>query len=202
MIAIADYGSGNLRSVSKALDHLGLANCVTDDPRVFERADRAILPGVGHFGTCVEGVRRRGFEPAVQAFLQTGRPFLGICVGMQILVETSEESPATPGLGIVRGDCPRFRPGLKIPHMGWNQVELNGRESRLLQGIPDESYFYFVHSYFIEPTGDDAASVVGVCEYGRKFAACIERDNLFATQFHPEKSQKWGLRVLENFARL
>ncbi len=201
MITIIDYGAGNLMSVSKAFDHLGVANEITEDPARVEQADRVILPGVGAFGACVDEVRARGFAPAIEAFIATGRPFLGICIGMQILVEKSEESPASPGLGIINGDSPRFGSEFKVPHMGWNQVGFVGRaSSRILAGIPDESWFYFVHSYFIRPSGDDAAIVVGTCDYSERFAAVIERDNIFATQFHPEKSQRWGLKLLENFA--
>ncbi len=202
MIVIVDYGSGNLRSVSKALDHLGAPNEVSADPRRIERADRLILPGVGAFGACVEGVRAGGFEPALRQFLATGRPFLGICVGMQILVETSEESPEARGLAVLRGHCPRFRGELKVPHMGWNEVRRNGRASRLLAGVPDGAYFYFVHSYHIEPAADERGHVVAWCHYGRAFPAVYEREHVFATQFHPEKSQEWGLKLLNNFARL
>lgn len=200
MIAIVDYGAGNLRSVSKALDHLGVANRITDDPASIKEADRLILPGVGAFGACVQGVRDRGFEPAIHNFVATGRPFLGICVGMQILLETSEESPETPGLGVLRGSTPRFKGDLKIPHIGWNQVIRNGARATLFKGIPDSAYFYFVHSYYVLPSGADADAVVGRAEYGCSFAAALEKGNVFATQFHPEKSQKWGLKFLENFA--
>lgn len=200
MIAIVDYGAGNLRSVSKALDHLGVANRITDDPAAVESADRLILPGVGAFGACVQGVRDRGFEAAIHSFVATGRPFLGICVGMQILLETSEESPETPGLGVLHGGTPRFKGDLKIPHIGWNQVIRNGARATLFEGIPESAYFYFVHSYYVEPSGADASAVVGRAEYGCSFAAALEKGNVFATQFHPEKSQKWGLKFLENFA--
>jgi glutamine amidotransferase len=201
MITIVDYGMGNLRSVSKALDHLGLPNRISSDPNDVTRADRLILPGVGAFGACVGELRGRALEEPVKAFIGTGRPFLGICVGMQILAEHSEESPQAPGLGIIRGWVPRFQSGLKVPHMGWNEVRVrNG--SRLFRDIPEKSYFYFVHSFYVRPEGEDAGAVVAETEYGERFAAALERDNLFATQFHPEKSQQCGLRVLANFARL
>ena len=199
---MVDYGAGNLRSVEKALLRSELDVRVTGDPAVVRGADGVVLPGVGAFGACVEGVRRPGFDRAVRDFLGTGRPFLGICIGMQILVETSEEDPEVPGLGIIQGRSPRFRTDLKVPHMGWNRVRLNGGDSALFRGIPDESYFYFVHSYYVEPEGKDASTVIGTCEYAVRFAAALERKNLFATQFHPEKSQKWGLKLLENFASL
>jgi glutamine amidotransferase len=202
LIAIVDYGAGNLRSVSKALDRLGAANVVTDDPRRVEAADRLILPGVGAFGACVAGVRERGFEEAVRAFIDSGRPFLGICVGLQILVETSSESPESQGLGLIRGDCPRFDSGLKVPHMGWNEVRRTQAPSRLFAGAPPDARFYFVHSYYIRPIGEDAQFVTAECDYGARFAAAFERDNLMAVQFHPEKSQRWGLKLLANFASL
>lgn len=202
MITIIDYGSGNLRSVSKALDHLGVRNEVTTDPGRVERAERVLLPGVGAFGACVDAVREQGFEEAIQNFLQTERPFIGICVGLQILFETSEESPEARGLGIFKGGVPRFPQGLTIPHMGWNSLERNGHESRILRDIPDEAYVYFVHSYHAEPTGEDAGAVVARSDYGVKFAAVLERDHVFATQFHPEKSQTWGLKLLKNFSEL
>lgn len=202
MISIIDYGSGNLRSVSKALDHLGVANRVTANPSDIEKSDRVLLPGVGAFGACVDGVRASGFEDPIRAFIETGRPFLGICVGMQILMERSEESPDAKGLGIFEGSVDRFQPGLKIPHMGWNEVETNGSQPALLKGIAPSSYFYFVHSFFVRPTGKDAQTVVGKTEYGETFASVIERENVFATQFHPEKSQACGLKLLENFSKI
>lgn len=200
MIAIVDYGMGNLRSVNKALDHLGVANEITSDPSRLESADRLILPGVGAFGECVSGLRARGLEPAVLAFIQTGRPFLGVCVGMQILAETSEESPEARGLGVIRGSVPRFPHGLKVPQMGWNNVCAD-EASPLFRGVPPDAFFYFVHSYYVRPEGGDADAVSATCEYGVKFPAAISRGSLHATQFHPEKSQKWGLKLLENFSK-
>jgi len=202
MITIIDYGSGNLRSVSKALEHLGVANRISGDPRDVESADRVILPGVGAFGACVDGVRQGGFEPAIQHFVASGRPFLGICVGMQIIADSGEETPGVAGLGLIHGNCPRFTKDAKIPHMGWNNLMRRGRPSRLLGDIPDNSYFYFVHSYFVRPVAGEEPNVVGLAEYEEPFAAVYEKDNVFATQFHPEKSQQWGLRLLENFSRL
>lgn len=206
LITIIDYGSGNLRSVSKALDHLGVPNRISDQPADAEFADRLILPGVGAFGACVEGVRSRGFEPAIHAFIATGRPFLGICVGMQILAETSEESPEARGLGVIQGGVPKLGAGLtsedKIPHMGWNNVDTHGNGGPLFCGIPENSHFYFVHSYYVRPEGKDAGIVASTCHYGQDFPSTIQRDNVFATQFHPEKSQRWGLKLLENFSKL
>lgn len=201
MITIVDYGMGNLRSVSKALDHLGFANEITSDPARVENADRLILPGVGAFGECVTGLRARGLEAPTLAFLQTGRPFLGICVGMQILAETSEESPEVRGLGVIKGSVPRFPTGLKIPQIGWNNVHvLNG--SPLFKDIPQDAYFYFVHSYYVKPEKSETGLVAATCGYGVDFPAALSRGPLHATQFHPEKSQTWGLKLLENFARL
>ncbi|MBI3736185.1 bifunctional hydroxymethylpyrimidine kinase/phosphomethylpyrimidine kinase [Candidatus Sumerlaeota bacterium] len=199
MIIIVDYGMGNLRSVNKALDHLGIANKISSDARDIEKADRLILPGVGAFGECVRGVRSRGLERPILDYVATGRPFLGICVGMQILAETSEESPEERGLGIIAGSVPRFKGGLKIPHMGWNNLRSRA-DSRLFKDIPEDSYFYFVHSFFVRPEGKDGGAVCATCEYGETFPAAIERDNIFATQFHPEKSQTWGLKLLGNFS--
>lgn len=201
LITIIDYGSGNLRSVSKALEHLNVPNRISRDPADVVRADRVILPGVGAFGACVDGVRGGGFEPAIHEFVASGRPFMGICVGMQIIADSSEETPGSRGLGLIHGHCPRFTKAAKIPHMGWNTLSRSGK-SRLLEGIPDSAYFYFVHSYFVRPESGDAVHVVGESDYEEPFAAVFERDNVFATQFHPEKSQQWGLKLLDNFSRL
>jgi imidazole glycerol-phosphate synthase subunit HisH len=202
MLNIIDYGSGNLRSVSKALEHLGVSNRVSREPRDVETADRVILPGVGAFGACVDGVRRGGFEPAIYDFVKSGRPFLGICVGMQIIAESSDETPGSRGLGLIRGHCPRFSRAAKVPHMGWNDLPRRRPGSRLLAGIPEDAYFYFVHSYFVRPSAEDESNVVGGSDYEEPFAAVFERENVYATQFHPEKSQQWGLKLLENFSRL
>lgn len=202
MLTIIDYGSGNLRSVSKALEHLGVPNRISRDPGDVETADRVLLPGVGAFGACVDGVRNGGFEPAIRAFVDSGRPFLGICVGMQIIAESGEETPGARGLGLIHGDCPRFTKAAKIPHMGWNNLIRRDPASRLLAGIPEDAYFYFVHSYFVRPRPGDERYVAGTSDYEEPFAAVYERDNVFATQFHPEKSQQWGLKLLENFSRV
>jgi imidazole glycerol-phosphate synthase subunit HisH len=203
LINIIDYGSGNLRSVSKALEHIGAPNRVSTDPRDVESADRVILPGVGAFGACIESVRAGGFAPAIEAFVATGRPFLGICVGMQIIAESGDESPGVPGLGLLRGRCPRFSKAAKIPHMGWNTVtRRGGRAEPPPRWHPRRRIFYFVHSYFVRAEPEEEARVVGWSDYEEPFAAVYERDNIFATQFHPEKSQQWGLRLLENFATL
>ena len=201
MIAVVDYGMGNLRSVAKALEKVGAGVEVTSDPDVVAEASGVVLPGVGAFGRCMENLRAAGLERAVRDAADSGRPFLGICVGMQILFEESEEFGAVAGLGILPGRVRRFEPGrerLKIPHMGWNTVEFR-RRPEILTGIGDGSYVYFVHSYYVDTDEDDI--VATTTPYGHEFVSGVVRGNLFATQFHPEKSQTVGLRLLENFAR-
>ena len=205
-IAIIDYGMGNLRSVAKALGSLGLECEVTGDPERLGRARRAILPGVGAFGDAMEELHSRGLVPALRELAASGRPLLGICLGMQLLMESSEESPATAGLGLVPGRVRRFDPEalgpLKSPHMGWNRVRrAAGGDWPLLMSIPDGEYFYFVHSFYVEPA-PGAAGQVAVTTHGVEFVSALSRANLYATQFHPEKSQRAGLRLLANFASL
>jgi len=200
-IAVVDVCSGNLRSVEKAIAHVGGAPVVTRDPDVIRRADRVVVPGQGAFGEFVRGLEARGLEPALREALASGRPFLGICLGLQVLFETSEEQGPVAGLGLLRGQVRRFRPAdhaCKVPHMGWNQVR-RLRDEPLLAGLPDEAFVYFVHSFHVVP--DDPAITVLDCDYGGRFCAAIRQDNLFACQFHPEKSQQVGLRILENFVR-
>ncbi|MCX7017121.1 MAG: imidazole glycerol phosphate synthase subunit HisH [Candidatus Sumerlaeota bacterium] len=199
MIAIVDYGMGNLRSVEKALQRLGFDARISSDPRAIERAERVVLPGVGAFGDGIEGLRSRGLIDVVKEAARSGRPFLGICVGLQLLFDSSEESPGAPGLGVIAGEVRRFRVNLKVPHMGWNKLEVRPG-SRLLGALPPEPYVYFVHSYAVYP--DDAGVVAAEAEYGGRFTAAIERGNLFATQFHPEKSQSVGLGILKTFGEL
>lgn len=199
MIGILDYEAGNLGSVTNAFRFLEIPARVVTNPVELRGIDAMVLPGVGAFGDCLKKLRARGFEVPVKAWIAEGRPFLGICVGLQALYEGSEESPGVPGLGLLRGTIRRFadRPGLKIPQIGWNSVRQVRRDCPLLAGIPDEAYFYFVHSYRADAGG---AEVAGVTEYGDPFAAVIWRDNAMAIQFHPEKSQKVGLKLLQNFA--
>ncbi|MFZ5803017.1 MAG: imidazole glycerol phosphate synthase subunit HisH [Candidatus Omnitrophota bacterium] len=198
MIVIVDYGMGNLRSVSKALEHLGAGVKVSSLPSDIDRARKLVLPGVGAFGDAVKGLQERGLFDAVLDYLENHRPFLGICLGLQLLFESSEEDPTVQGLGVIRGTIRKFRSrSVKIPHMGWNQVNWMD-EHPLLEGIPNQSYFYFVHSYYASP--HDSGLVAGVTEYGEDhFAAVIAEGNLLATQFHPEKSQEAGLVLLKNF---
>ncbi len=201
MIVIVDYGMGNLRSVEKALISLGAPVRISDDPGIIAKADKLILPGVGAFGDGMKNIRDYGIEDAIIGVAAAGRPFLGICLGMQMLFEDGEENPGVRGLGIIKGSVRKFDPavlgprGLKIPHMGWNQVT-RSKTSSLFDGIEDGSNFYFVHSYYPAPLED---VTVGVTDYGIGFASVIQKNNVAATQFHPEKSQKNGLRLLLNF---
>ncbi|PSH04204.1 MAG: imidazole glycerol phosphate synthase subunit HisH [Acidobacteria bacterium] len=196
MITLIDYKAGNLTSVRKAFTHLGQESVITDDPEVVRNAKVLVLPGVGHFCT-TERLAASGVRDAVLDAISRGTPFLGICVGMQWQYAGSTEAPETKGLGLFEGSCERFQTKLKVPHVGWNQIQrtVEGQNSRLLEGVPDESFVYFTHSY-------RAPVVAGVCAvtvYDEIFASCVERDNVFGVQFHPEKSGDTGLRILKNF---
>jgi glutamine amidotransferase len=203
MIALLDYGSGNLRSVHKSLLKVGAEVRVVRHPEEVRGADGMVLPGVGAFDDCIQALRQQDLLAAAQAFIQTGKPFLGICVGYQALFEKSQEfNSCAAGLGVFRGKVVRFteRPALKIPQIGWNQIEITRPECPLYRGIPGGSYVYFVHSFYPQP--EDAAIVATRTEYGDYFASSVWRDNVFATQFHPEKSQRVGLQLLRNFHEL
>jgi glutamine amidotransferase len=193
-VAVLDYGSGNLHSVARALAHAGAEPVVTGDPGAAVAADALVIPGVGHFGHCVRAIRARGLDATIAAFVGTGRPVVGVCVGMQVLFEGSEEDP-DPGLAILPGTCRRLPSEVKVPHIGWNEV-IQRRAHPYLEGVADATRFYFVHSY--APDTDDA---VGVTEHGRAFAAVAARDNVFATQFHPEKSGDAGLQIYANLVK-
>ena len=195
MIAIVDYGAGNISSVKKALESLGAEAQVTADPEVIAAATKLVVPGVGHFSRCAS-LNQQLRRPVLEAIGQ-GKPFLGICVGMQWLFQGSTESPETPGAALFTGECSRFPAAVKSPHVGWNQVDLRG-DSRLLGGIENHSFFYYTHSYRAPIVEQTAAST----EYGGEFSAAVERDNVFGVQFHPEKSGAAGLRILENFYAL
>jgi glutamine amidotransferase len=195
MIAIVDYGAGNISSVKKALESLGSMAKVTADPEVIAAATKLVVPGVGHFSRCT-CLNQRLRRPVLEA-IAAGKPFLGICVGMQWLFQGSTESPETPGAGLFAGECSRFPDRVKSPHVGWNQVELRGG-SRLLRGIENRSFFYYTHSYRAPVVEQTAA----LTEYGGEFSAAVERDNVYGVQFHPEKSGPAGLRILENFCAL
>ena len=199
MIAVVDYGMGNLRSVAKALERVGADVEVTSDPERIEGADGVVLPGVGAFGKCMENLCAAGLEEPVRAVAKSGKPFFGVCVGMQILFEESEEFGPVAGLGILPGRVKRFVPRdvtQKVPHMGWNTLAMKHRVPQL-RGIADGSYVYFVHSYYVDT--DDPTLVATTTPYGVSFASSVARGNVFATQFHPEKSQAVGLKLLENF---
>lgn len=201
MIALIDYGSGNLRSVEKALAKVGGEVRIVSHPDEVGAASAVVLPGVGAFGDCVQNLARLGLLVPIRDFIATGRPFLGICVGLQMLLEASEESPGVAGLGVFRGRVRRFEgAGLKVPHMGWNRLRFRQPDCPLLRGVADGSYVYFVHSYYAQPL--DEAVVAATSEYGVEFAAMLWQRNIFATQFHPEKSQAVGLVMLKNFVGL
>ena len=204
MIAIVDACSGNLRSVERALARAGGRPVVTRDPDVVRRADKIVVPGQGAFGVFMRGLAERGLGGALREAIASGRPYLGICLGLQVLFERSEEAlepgdPPPAGLGVLAGEVVRLRPPspeLKVPHMGWNRVR-RLRPEPLLAGVPDEAHVYFVHSYHAVP--DDRALVALEADHGAPITAAIRKDNLFACQFHPEKSQAIGLRILRNF---
>ena len=197
MIAVVDYGRGNLGSVEKALSGLGMRAVITQDPRVVADAEAVTLPGDGAFHDAMATLQSLGLLDPLRACLDDGRPFLGICLGYQLLFTESEEFGQGKGLDVIPGAVRRFPSGPKVPHMGWNQVEPQG-DLRLFEGIPAGAHFYFVHSYY--PETSDPSLSVATCTYGVTFPAAVERGALFATQFHPEKSQRWGRRLLENFA--
>jgi glutamine amidotransferase len=200
VIALIDYGSGNLRSVHKALLKVGAEVRVARQPEEMDDARAVVLPGVGAFDDCIHALQKQALLEASRKFIQSGRPFLGICVGYQALFEKSEEfNSCAAGLGVFQGKVVRFseQNGLKIPQIGWNQLEIVKPECPLFRGIPGGSYVYFVHSFFPKPV--DASIVATLTTYGETFASSVWRDNVFATQFHPEKSQKVGLQLLRNF---
>jgi glutamine amidotransferase len=195
-IAVVDYGIGNLRSAEKAFQHLGADAVLTSDPREITLAGAVVLPGVGAFGSCMTALRNSGLEEVTKAAATDGRPFLGICIGMQMLFDASDESPGVAGLGVVAGHVTRLPDGVRLPQMGWNTLSVNP-ESRLCTALPDPAWLYFVHSFAPEPADRDV--VAAWCHYGRSFAAAIEAGPLWATQFHPEKSGAVGLQLLRNF---
>ena len=203
MIALLDYGSGNLRSVHKALLKVGANVQIVQHPEGIRDARAIVLPGVGAFDDCINALRKQELLEASRDFIKTGRPFLGICVGYQALFERSEEfNSCAAGLNVFSGSVVRFaeRPGLKIPQIAWNQIEITQANCPLYRGVTSGSYVYFVHSFFPKPM--DASIVATKTEYGETFASSVWKDNVFATQFHPEKSQKVGLQVLSNFVAL
>jgi glutamine amidotransferase len=201
MIAIIDYGMGNLRSVQKGFERVGYSALITSDPAEVARAGKVVLPGVGAFEDAMAELERRKLVKPVLEAIGAGKPFLGICLGLQLLFETSYEHGRHRGLGLLAGEVVRFQlpPEYSVPHMGWNQLAIR-RCPPILEGIAEGTYVYFVHSYYVAPK--DAAVVATETDYGGPFCSMIWRDNVFATQFHPEKSQADGLRILKNFAAL
>ena len=201
MIAIIDYDAGNLKSVEKALQSLGEDVLVTRDRQELLSADKVILPGVGNFGDAMEKLEGFGLVNVIQDVIRQGKPFLGICLGLQLLFERSEEAPGVKGLGILKGEILRIPDGdgLKVPHIGWNSLKLQN-QGRLFGGLEEEPYVYFVHSYYLK--AEDPQIVKAVTEYGVEIDASVEQGNVFACQFHPEKSSRTGLAILKNFAEL
>ena len=201
MIAIIDYDAGNLRSVEKALQYLGKETIVTRDPEQIRKAEKVILPGVGAFGDAMKKLQEYHLDTLIHEIADSGKPLLGICLGLQLLFEESEESPGVEGLGILEGKIRRIPEGegLKVPHIGWNSLHLE-HNGRLFRNIPENSYVYFVHSYYLE--AKDPEIVKASTEYGVHIHASVEKNNLFACQFHPEKSSETGLQILKNFAEL
>ena len=201
MIAIIDYDAGNLKSVEKALKYLGQDVIVSRDSSEILQADKVILPGVGSFGDAMNNLDHFNLVDTIKKVAEKDTPFLGICLGLQLLFESSEETPGVEGLGILKGKILRIppSPGLKIPHMGWNSLHLQNN-GRLFKDIPEDTHVYFVHSYYLQ--AEDPQIVKAVTEYSTTIHASVEKDNVFACQFHPEKSSKYGLKILENFAKL
>ena len=198
MIAIIDYDAGNIKSVEKALQYLGEEAVITRDAGEILMADKVVLPGVGAFGDAMEKLNRYGLVPVIHEVVEKGIPFLGICLGLQLMFENSEEAPGVEGLGLLKGKIVRIPEGdgLKVPHMGWNSLSFP-KEGRLFAGIPENSYVYFVHSYYLQAEED---IVTATAEYGVTIHASVEKGNVFACQFHPEKSSTVGLSILKNFA--
>ncbi len=201
MIAIIDYGAGNLQSVKKAFDFIGAESVITNDPKVILSADKILLPGVGSFGDAMDSMEKNGLVETVKECALSGKPFLGICLGLQLLFEESEESPGVKGLGIFKGKIKKFSSdmGLKIPHIGWNSLEIKQKDT-LFKDIPENAYVYFVHSYYLH--AEDENDIATVTNYGIDFHSAVGKNNIFATQFHPEKSGDVGLQILRNFASM
>ncbi|OPY77692.1 MAG: Imidazole glycerol phosphate synthase subunit HisH 1 [Syntrophorhabdus sp. PtaU1.Bin153] len=199
MIAIIDYGMGNLRSVTNAFEGLGATVVLTRDKDTIERADAIVLPGVGAFGKCIENLRSFNLFELIKDQIKRDKLYLGICLGMQILFDTSEEAPGVAGMGFIRGRVRRFSAGVKIPHMGWNSVDIV-KPHPVLEGVEKGSHFYFVHSFYCEPEEDGVTATTTT--YGTEFTSSVHKGSVFACQFHPEKSQKIGLKLLRNFIRL
>ena len=199
MIVILDYRAGNLRSVAKALETVGETPVITDDPAIIAQADGLVVPGQGSAVDAMKNLTQLGLVEPLRQYVKSGRPFLGVCLGEQVIFESSEEGKGVECLGLVPGKVRRLPGGQKVPHIGWNSVKIT-RQHPLLEGVPDNAYFYFVHSFYVDPA--DPADRVGETEYGVNFASIVSHGNIFATQFHPEKSSEIGLRIYRNFARI
>ncbi|MFA5276239.1 MAG: imidazole glycerol phosphate synthase subunit HisH [Candidatus Omnitrophota bacterium] len=202
MIAIIDYGMGNIHSVNKALQLLGAQTKITNNLKEIAQADKAVLPGVGAFDDAVLELEKQGLIKAIKDFVKSGKPLLGICLGLQLFFEESEEARSKKGLGLIKGSVKRFlhKDNLKIPHMGWNQIKVINKTCPLFKGTNDDAFVYFCHSYY--PVPREHSVIAATCDYGQEFAAAIAKDNLYGVQFHPEKSQKTGLNILEGFVKL
>lgn len=195
MITIIDYGMGNLQSLMNAFQFLREKVKITDCPKEIEKAKKIVFPGVGHFGKAVENLKKKKLDLAIKNSIQKGIPFLGICLGFQLLFEESEEMPKVEGLAILKGKVLRFQK-VKIPQIGWNQINIQ-RKAKILRGIGDKSFFYFMHSFYVKPV--DKKIIVAKTNYGKEFCSTIESENIFGVQFHPEKSGRLGLKILKNF---
>ena len=201
MIALVDYGMGNLRSVEKALARVGGDVRIVTGAQELSEAGAVVLPGVGAFGDCLQNLSRAGLVEPIRQFVKSGKPFLGICLGFQALFESSAEAPGLTGLGLFKGTVPRFAAnGLKVPHMGWNGLRIKRADCPLLAGIKNDAFVYFVHSFYCQPT--EAGVICGTTDYGIEFCSMLWSGNVYATQFHPEKSQAVGLQMLKNFVEL
>ena len=204
MIALIDYGLGNLKSVSKALQVAGAEVKITNNPQEIEKAKAIVLPGVGTFQRGMRNLRKLNLLPVLNDAIEGNKPFLGICLGLQLLFSKSEEDGEHKGLGVIKGKVIKFSGDVKIPHIGWNQTTLHATRytlhARMFEGIPNNSYFYFVHSYYVEP--EDKSVIAATTNYGKEFVSAIAKGNVWGAQFHPEKSDKLGLKILENFLSL
>lgn len=199
MIAIIDYGMGNLRSVEKAFQFLGFAAQIIDDPARATEASHLVLPGDAAFGDAMRNLHSGGWVECIEQGIRSGKPFLGICVGLQLMFEESEEMGTHKGLGLLPGKCTRFPAGERVPQIGWNQIDIQ-RETPLLEGVPTGSFFYFVHSYYV--TTENGDECIATTDYGLDYTSVAGRDGLYGVQFHPEKSQDRGLQILKNFAQM
>ena len=198
-IAIIDYGVGNLRSVEKAFTSQGIDAVVTSDEQILRKADKLVLPGVGAFAACMDGLRKHNFDRLVIEAAQSGKPIIGLCVGLQMMFDEGHEFGIHKGLGLLPGKVVRFPEGIHVPHIGWNQVEFK-QDHPIFRGLPENPFFYFVHSYYCVP--DDPTCILGETDYGQTYASICGRDNIVGVQFHPEKSQGMGLHLLKNFAAM